>query len=312
MTSFSVVVPATDAPATLAECIQAIEAAVDSPEQLIVVDTPRGAGPAAARNAGAERASGDVIVFVDSDVAVHPDAFTRIQTAFAADPTLTALFGSYDDDPRAGGVVSDFRNLLHHHVHQMAAGPATTFWAGLGAVRRDEFIAIGGFDEQSFPRASIEDIDLGMRLVDRGGRIVLDPVLQGKHLKRWSLAGMIDTDFAARGVPWVMLLLRRGSGSTALNLGWRHRATAAASLALPAALARRRLPLSAGLLVLIITLNQSFYRLLLRQRGAAVVAAGLPLHIIHHLAGVAAVPAGVRRHLLGRRSRRPSSGGPPS
>jgi glycosyltransferase involved in cell wall biosynthesis len=284
MTSFSVVVPATDAPATLAECIQAIEAAVDSPEQLIVVDTPRGAGPAAARNAGAERASGDVIVFVDSDVAVHPDAFTRIQTAFAADPTLTALFGSYDDDPRAGGVVSDFRNLLHHHVHQMAAGPATTFWAGLGAVRRDEFIAIGGFDEQSFPRASIEDIDLGMRLVDRGGRIVLDPVLQGKHLKRWSLAGMIDTDFAARGVPWVMLLLRRGSGSTALNLGWRHRATAAASLALLAALARRRLPLSAGLLVLIITLNQSFYRLLLRQRGAAVVAASLPLHIVHHLA----------------------------
>jgi hypothetical protein len=64
--------------------------------------------------------------------------------------------------------------------------------------------------------------------------------------------------------------------------------------------------------VLIITLNQSFYRLLLRQRGAVVVAAGLPLHIIHHLAGVAAVPAGVRRHLLGRRSRRPPSGGPRS
>jgi GT2 family glycosyltransferase len=309
MTSFSVVVPATDAPATLGECIQAIEAAVDSPEQLIVVDTPKGAGPAAARNAGVERANGDVIVFVDSDVAVHPDAFTRIQTAFAADPTLTALFGSYDDDPRAGGVVSDFRNLLHHHVHQMAAGPATTFWAGLGAVRRDEFIAIGGFDERNFPRASIEDIDLGMRLVDRGGRIVLDPVLQGKHLKRWSLGGMIDTDFAARGVPWVTLLLRRGSGSSALNLGWRHRATAAASLALLAALARRRLPLSAGLLVLIITLNQSFYRLLLRQRGAAVVAASLPLHIVHHLAGVAAVPAGLRRHLLGRRSQRPPSGG---
>jgi len=312
VTSLSVVVPATDAPATLDECIRAIEAAVDSPEDLIIVDTPRGAGPAAARTSGARRARGDVIVFVDSDVAVHPDAFERIQTAFAADPTLTALFGSYDDDPRPGGVVSDFRNLLHHHVHQTAAGPASTFWAGLGAVRRDEFIASGGFDERNFPRPSIEDIDLGMRLVDRGGRIVLDPLLQGKHLKRWTLAGMIETDFAARGVPWVTLLLRRGSGSTALNLGWTHRATAAASLALLAALARRRLPLSAGLLVLIITLNQSFYRLLLRRRGAAVVAAGLPLHIIHHLAGVAAVPAGVRRHLLGRRSRRPPSGGPHS
>jgi hypothetical protein len=307
--SLSVVVPATDAPATLDECLRAIEAAVDSPPELIVVDTPREIGPAAARNAGARRSSGDVIVFVDSDVAVHPDAFARIQTAFASDPTLTALFGSYDDDPRAGGVVSDFRNLLHHHVHQSAAGPATTFWAGLGAVRRDAFLVSGGFDERSFPEPSIEDIDLGMRIVDQGGRIVLDPLLQGKHLKRWTLVGMIDTDFAARGVPWVTLLLRRGSSSTALNLGWRHRTTAVASLALVMALARKRLPLSAGLLVLIITLNQSFYRLLLRQRGAAVVAAGLPLHIVHHLVGVAALPAGARRHLLARRSRRtPGSG----
>jgi glycosyltransferase involved in cell wall biosynthesis len=309
VTSLSVVVPATDAPATLDECIQAIEAAVESPGELIVVDAPRGAGPAAARNAGARRSSGDVIVFVDSDVAVHPDAFARIRAAFASDPTLTALFGSYDDDPRAGGVVSDFRNLLHHHVHQTSAGPATTFWAGLGAVRREAFDASGGFDERTFPQPSIEDIDLGMRLVDQGGRIVLDPLLQGKHLKRWTLAGMIDTDFAARGVPWVTLLLRRGSASTALNLGWRHRTTAVASLALLIALARKRLPLSAGLLVLIITLNQSFYRLLLRQRGAAVVAAGLPLHIVHHLVGVAALPAGARRHLLARRSRRTPGGG---
>ena len=306
--SLSVVVPATDAPATLDECIRAIEAAVDSPGELIVVDTPRGVGPAAARNAGARRSSGDVIVFVDSDVAVHPDAFARIQAAFAIDPTLTALFGSYDDDPRAGGVVSDFRNLLHHYVHQTAAGPATTFWAGLGAIRRDAFVESGGFDERIFPQPSIEDIDLGMRIVDRGGRIVLDPLLQAKHLKRWTLAGMIDTDFAARGVPWVTLLLRRGSGSTALNLGWRHRATAAASLALVTALARKRLPLSAGLLVLIITLNQSFYRLLLRRRGAGVAAAGLPLHIVHHLVGVAALPAGARRHLLARRSPRSSAG----
>jgi hypothetical protein len=307
--SLSVVVPATDAPATLDECLRAIEAAVDSPPELIVVDTPREIGPAAARNAGARCSSGDVIVFVDSDVAVHPDAFARIKAAFASDPTLTALFGSYDDDPRAGGVVSDFRNLLHHHVHQTAAGPATTFWAGLGAVRRAAFEASGGFDERNFPQPSIEDIDLGMRIVDQGGRIVLDPLLQGKHLKRWTLVGMIDTDFAARGVPWVTLLLRRGSSSTALNLGWRHRTTAVASLALVTALARRRLPQSAALLVLIITLNQSFYRLLLRQRGAALVAAGLPLHIVHHLVGLAALPAGARRHLLARRSPRSPAGG---
>jgi len=302
-------VPATDAPSTLEECIRAIEAAVDSPEELIVVEGPPRAGPAAARNDGARRSSGDVVVFIDSDVAVHPDVFARIRSAFSGDPTLTALFGSYDDDPRAGGVVSDFRNLLHHHVHQTAGGPAATFWAGLGAVRRDAFDDSGGFDELTYTEPSIEDIDLGMRIVDRGGRIVLDPLVQGKHLKRWTFTGMVDTDFGARGVPWVALLLRRGASSTALNLGWRHRTTAVASLALVAALARKRIPLAAALLFLIITLNQSFYRLLLRRRGVSVVAAGLPLHILHHLVGVAALPAGARRHLLARRSPRSPADG---
>jgi GT2 family glycosyltransferase len=302
--SLSVVVPATDTPTTLADCIRAIEAAVNPPEELIVIDAPRAAGPAAARNSGVQRASGDVVVFVDSDVAVHPDAFERIRTAFGEDQTLAAVFGSYDDDPRSDGIISDFRNLLHHHVHQAAAGPAATFWAGLGAVRREDFVAIGGFDERNFPRPSIEDIDLGMRLVDRGGRIMLDPFLQGKHLKRWSFAEMIRTDFAARGVPWVTLLLRRGSSSTALNLGWRHRLTAAASLTLLTALARRRLPASAALVLLIVILNQSFYRLLLRQRGPAVLLAAVPLHVVHHLVGLAAVPVGARRHLLARRSGR--------
>ncbi|MGH7896935.1 MAG: acetone carboxylase subunit gamma, partial [Candidatus Binatia bacterium] len=41
---------------------------------------------------------------------------------------------------------SRFRNLLHRHVHQEGAGPATTFWAGLGAIRREAFERVGGFD----------------------------------------------------------------------------------------------------------------------------------------------------------------------
>jgi hypothetical protein len=298
--SFSVVVPATDAPASLGECLRAIRAAIDPPQELIVVDAPAGAGPASARNLGVRQATGDVVVFVDSDVAVHANAFERIRIAFAADPALTGVFGSYDDDPRAKGIVSEFRNLLHHHVHQSAAGIATTFWAGLGAVRRDAFLAIGGFDERSFPRPSIEDIELGMRLVDGGGLILLDPLLQGKHLKRWTLAGMIHTDFTARGVPWVDLLLSRGSGSTALNLGWRHRLTAAASVALLTTSVRRKVQPSLGLIVVIVILNHSLYRMLMRRRGLAFAVAAVPLHLVHHLVGVAAVPEGVRRFLRRR------------
>lgn len=284
------IIPATDAPATRDRCIRAIARAARPPDEVFVVDDPAVSSPALARNLGAQQATGDVLVFVDADVEVHPDAFSLIRAAFERDPELTAVFGSYDDDPERHGLVSDFRNLLHHHVHQEGAGEAMTFWAGLGAVRRDAFLAVGGFDEQRFPYSSIEDIDLGMRLVASGGRILLDPAIQGKHLKRWTLSGMVRTDLLRRGIPWVQLIVERGSGSSALNLGWRHRASAGASVLLTGSLLARKprgVFLAGGVLY---ALNAPFYRLLLRRRGLSQAAVGIPLHVVHHLAGAAAVP----------------------
>jgi len=171
--------------------------------------------------------------------------------ATAARPGLTAVFGSYDDAPSTGGTVAAFRNLLHHHVHQGASGPAETFWSGLGAVRREAFLAAGGFDADRFPHPSVEDIDLGVRLAANGAQILLDPTIQGTHLKAWTLRSMVCTDFARRGVPWVALLLRSGRRSTVLNLGWRHRLSAAACVAgTLAVLARRPRAAAASVLVL--------------------------------------------------------------
>jgi len=178
----SLVVPATDDPPTLTRCLEAVRAASEPPDELIVVTTPRQAGPAAARNDGATRATGDVLVFLDSDVLPHPDAFARIRAAFAENRDLVAVFGSYDDRVVTTGLVAGFRNLLHHTVHQRSAGDATSFWAGLGAVRAEAFAAVEGFDEQRYPTASIEDVELGGRLAGRG-RLVLDPELQGTHPK---------------------------------------------------------------------------------------------------------------------------------
>jgi hypothetical protein len=298
----SAVVPATNKPATLRRCLDAIEASSAPPDELIVVAEPGSAGPAAARNLGAERATGDVLVFVDADVVVRADAFERIRRAFESEPALVAVFGSYDDRPEAPGVVSAFRNLLHHHVHQEGAGPASTFWAGLGAVRQESFGAAGGFDAARYPTASIEDVELGLRLAASGAAIELDPELQGTHLKAWTLRTMVETDFSSRGVPWVELLLERRQGTRVLNLGARHRASAIASLALAAGLVARR-PLLAGAgLGTLLALNRSFYRLLLERAGLRTAVAGVGLHVLHHLTAVAAVPAGLVG--VGRRRRR--------
>ena len=304
--TLSVIVPATNRPETLARCLAAIEHAAAGPEQVIVVEDSSIRHPAFARNAGARDATGDVLVFVDADVTVHSDAFLRIRAAFEADPDLVALFGSYDDAPAALGSVSVFRNLLHHHVHQAGAGPASTFWAGLGAMRRDAFEALDGFAQHP-----TEDIELGIRLSKAGKRIVLDPRLQGTHLKDWSIYSMVRTDLFVRGIPWVGLLLEnRGSASVStLNLGWRHRLSALACVALLAAVALWSIWIALAALVLLVALNFSFYRLLARRQGFPRVIGGVALHVLHHLVSVAAVLLGVVAHVSRRRTaQRPAQG----
>jgi GT2 family glycosyltransferase len=295
----SVVIPATNAPATLERCVAAVEASTEPPDELIVVDSPPHAGPAVARNAGLERATGDVVAFVDSDVLVRPDALARIRARLDEDPALVAVFGAYDDDVPADDLVSGFRNLLHHRVHHRHAGPAGTFWAGLGAVRRESALAVGGFDAARYPRPSIEDIEFGTRLA-RLGPILLDPAIQGTHLKRWSVRSMVVTDFSRRGVPWVRLMAVEGSATRSLNLGRRERASALAAVAATAALVLRRPRLALVLAVAQVGLNPDLYGVLLRRLGPRGAVSGLVLHTAHQLTAAAALPAGLVAHAWSR------------
>jgi len=298
--TLTVIIPATDRPATLERAVRAVERAASPPEQLIVVDGPEHLVSAAARNAGARQADGQILVFVDADVEVHADAFVRIRAAFEEDPRLTAVFGAYDEEPGGDSVVSDFRNLLHHHVHRQSAGLTTTFWTGLGAVRRDVFLSVGGFDETL---AWIRDIELGLRLRREGGVILLDPAIQGRHLKRWTLISMIETDLFRRGVPWLRLILEGRADSATLNLSWRHRVGTGTSVVLVAGLAQRNLRLVLAALAVLTIVDGDFYALLLRRGGLRMAAAGLPLHVLHRLTAVAAVPIALAGHLLDGRMR---------
>lgn len=292
----SAIVPATAPAPTLPRCLAALEAA--GPDELLVADEPRGATPALARNLAAERATGDVLVFVDADVVVHPDALDRIR-ARLRDPSLDAVFGSYDDRPEAPGPVSGFRNLLHHHVHHQGAGRAESFWTGLGAVRRAAFDTAGGLDPQ---RRWLEDVELGARLIQGGARIELDPAIQGTHLKRYSLAGMLHVDTVERAIPWVDLMLAGRAPHSALNAGARHRAAALLALGATAlAVARRPLPALAALSAFA-ALNADLYAVIARRRGRLEAAAAVPLHVLHHVSATAAIPAGVAVHLRRRYS----------
>ena len=295
--SFSVIVPATNQPATIDSCVEAVHAALGPHDELIVIDDISHRSPAYIRNYGATRSSRDVLVFVDADVLIHPDALDHLRAAYAADPVLVAAFGSYDEDPPPG-IVSSFRNLLHHHIHQEGGGRAETFWAGIGAIRRDVFLAIGGFDAERFPRPMLEDVELGLRLTSAGRRIVLLPEVQGRHLKRWTLGTMLYSDFRDRGIPWTRLLIEQRQVPATLNLGWRHRFTALTVAATPVvAVATRKPMLLAVGAGAIGVLNRRFYAFLFRRGGVRLAGGGMGLHAVHHATALSAMPLGLVAHV---------------
>jgi GT2 family glycosyltransferase len=182
-----------------------------------VVSTGGRKGPAFARNIGAAQATTDLLLFVDADVRVRRDTLAHVVTLMDADPELSAVFGSYDESPQEEGFLSEYRNLMHHFVHQHSKREAHSFWSGFGAIRKDVFDRMRGFDTK-YRTPAIEDIEMGYRLTQAGYRIRLEPELQVQHLKDWTFSGMLTTDILDRGIPWTELMLRSGGMQNDLNV----------------------------------------------------------------------------------------------
>ena len=279
-----------------------------------ILQVPTRRGPAHGRNVGALAARGDVILFLDGDVCLGDDTISRIAQRLEDDPGLGAVFGSYDSEPSAPFPVSQFRNLLHHYVHQTGNRCASTFWAGCGAIRRKVLLESGGFNA-AYSTPCVEDLELGMRLTRLGVRIALDPSIQVKHLKRWTLWGMITTDIWRRGIPWTRLILESDRMPNDLNLRVGARASVALAgligviLAMAAVRAVSGIPhpvtLGMGLaflfaLAAVGLLNFRFYRVVAEKRRFGLTVISLPLHLVYFLCCGTGFVFGAVIHYWGR------------
>jgi glycosyltransferase involved in cell wall biosynthesis len=302
----SVIVPVYNGSAFLHRCLDAIFASTYRSFEVIVVDdsstddsaqisrdkgakvlsTPRQSGPASARNLAATAAEGEILMFVDADVVVEPDTLAKVAEHFKQQPEISALFGSYDDEPAEKNFLSQYKNLQHHFVHQNSNSEASTFWSGLGAMRREVFIEYGGFDCRKFAVPSIEDIDLGFRLRRAGHNILLDRNIQAKHLKRWEVVSHLRTEIFCRALPWSRLILENRGLINDMNLKTADRLSA-----LLVGLSLISLPLiflcpelvfvTITLLLIIAALNRSILGFFARKRGVLFAALTFPWQLLY-------------------------------
>jgi len=322
--TLSVITPVHHGGEKFRRCLSSIVAAVPPADEIIVVadgDTdgssllaeefgvkvvriPVPRGPAHARNLGAQSAQGDILFFIDADVVITPYTIGKVKSSFRKTSTLAALFGSYDDEPGERNFLSQYKNLIHHYIHQRSREEASTFWAGCGAIRRQIFMEIGGFDE-SYRKPSIEDIELGYRLNRTGYPIRLSKNLQVKHLKRWGIVSLVKSDFFDRALPWTELILRDRQFINDLNLRMSSRLSVFLIYSLLTILIGGfiwpGLFVAAGLLILaLLIINIPVYRFFLQKRGLWFMIRTIPWHGFYYFYGGLAFIIGLVRFLLFR------------
>lgn len=205
--SISVVIPAWNACSTIHRCLDSITRQTILPCEILLVDdgstdntvaiakkynvsllsTGGRKGPATARNIGAEVATGNVILFLDSDVIVPSDLIEKTAAHFT-DESIWAVQTLYTPVCPAENSVSQYQNYYYYYnLNRMPDGQTATFATWCSAVRRDRFTEIGGFNIR-IPEPTVEDEELGYTIVDSGGIIILDKTIQVTHLASYSLA----------------------------------------------------------------------------------------------------------------------------
>ncbi|HEX6467979.1 MAG TPA: glycosyltransferase family 2 protein [Streptosporangiaceae bacterium] len=320
----SVIVPNYNYATSLELCLRAIEAQTYRPVELVMVDdgstddsvavaerlgvkvvhTGRNQGAGAARNLGVERTSGEVLVFVDSDVAVYPDAIEVAVRMLQDDPGLGAVCSIHDPEPLVrDSLVEDYRALQYYYWTASSEGSISFLFSAMFAMPRRVFEEVGAFNPAL---RDTEEVDYGHRLTQRYD-MILTTAVRSRHDHDHELRGLLRKLFR-RGRDRVPLYARRkrfARGFETSNRAGGSLAALAAVVTAPAALfwpAGAALPALA--LVVSIAADAGMYRYVLRRRGPIFLLYFGAVHFLVNLTIAAGVGAGALWWLCSARFRR--------
>ena len=188
----SVIIPVYNSEKTIMGCIKAINAQSVKPAEIIVVDdgssdgtkkilgksgvkffSQKNSGPAKARNLGASKARGEILVFTDADCVPEKSWLEEMLAPFS-ETSVAGVQGAYRT--KQASLTARFSQIEIEERYDRMLKSSKLDWLGSysAAYRRSDFLVAGGFDE-SFPKASGEDPELSYRLAKSGKRLVFNP-----------------------------------------------------------------------------------------------------------------------------------------
>jgi glycosyltransferase involved in cell wall biosynthesis len=308
----SVIIPNYNYASTIGECVKAAQRQTYPSIEVIVADdastddsvaiaralgvtvlqVPVNSGVSTARNLGAAHAKGEVLFFVDSDVALDPDAVERAVAYLRDEPGLGAICGMYRAEPMfPDSLVKRYRAIQQYVWFNEVEGAIPGLHSALFAMRRETFLEVGEFNDRL---RWTEEQDYGFRLNARY-EVKAVPTIRGRHDHDGTMRVMLTKVFnrTRLGAPnWLRLSKLpggAGAGHRALGSGF----VLAAALALVSAviLGPWALLAAAALTGVGILLDKRTYAYAFRHHG---VVFGLQFTVIHLLVTLtSAVAAGI-------------------
>jgi glycosyltransferase involved in cell wall biosynthesis len=321
----SVVIPNYNYGAVLEQCLRSVQAQRYPVVEIIYVDdcstdnsaaiaeslgikvfrTPENSGPSAARNLGAAVSTGEILFFLDSDIALHPDAVAAAVRILRSDPHIGAVCGNFEPVPLVrDSVVKEYRNLFRHYYFTTLEGSITGFLpTAMIAIPRALWPAVGPFSthlDQS------EGAEVGERLT-RAHEVRLTSEVRGCHDDDQNLKVALRKVFVRTRVQVPFFLQRRYAAGVVTSS--ESRASLAAALTLVALLAAVlvggwAVVAVVALLAVYLWIDRRMYRFVVGSRGIGFTVVFAALHYLVNITIAIGAGVGIAQWLLSGSFRR--------
>jgi len=224
---FSIVIPIYNASHTIKKCLDSIfkqdffdfevvtinDCSTDNTKEIVdqynvkQIILEKNSGPAAARNVGIKQTQGEIMIFIDSDIAFkNNNALSELAKVFKENPEIDGVIMIKDKVPLNKGLTPLYAAYYKYFLWNQPGEFYTTFTTQKSAVKKYVFDNVGYFNDK-YKKADVEDFEFGYRLNKQGYKIYI-----ARHIKvlhHFETFKQLTQKTLKRSWQWIRLFLKR-------------------------------------------------------------------------------------------------------